>query len=172
MILARRKNSLCDRCYAKPSVYLYTSTQRRRFNVARGCTVSVAEFNFRFSARHLVITARASAAQSSSCLLTQSDGANSKFRELLHSRRLYRNFNKSPAPPTAHICTLLARWFSLWRSSWNETVLCAGDMPRIITPNSLCVTAIISYPEEIFNTVYIQYAAISHRLISVLNSVT
>lgn len=58
---------------------------------------SVAEFNFRFSARHLVITARASAAQSSSCLLTQSDGANSKFRELPHSRRLYRNFNKSPA---------------------------------------------------------------------------
>jgi len=78
--------------------YLYTNTQRRRFNVAHGYTVSVAEFNFRFSARHLVITARASAAQSSSCLLTQSDGANSKFRELLHSRRLYRNFNKSLAP--------------------------------------------------------------------------
>lgn len=149
----------------------YTSTQRRRFNVAHGCTVSIAEFNFRFSARHLVITARASAAQSSSCLLTQSDGANSKFRELLHSRRLYRNFNKSPAPPTAHVCTRYSRGDSRSEDRRGAKRCYVPEICGIITPISLHVTAVISYPEEIFNMIYIQ-CYISHRFISLLSPLT
>lgn len=124
------------------------------------CMVSVAEFNFRFSARHLVITASSLAhvAQSSSCLLTQSDGANSKFHELcaadgfigiLINPSYSRRSPSAPSPTNPYFArntyALLARRFSLSRSSYSKTTPRPEYTRDNYTDLSMYITAVISY---------------------------
>jgi len=113
------------------------------FNVAHSCMVSCRGIQFPlFRASFGYNRARASAAQSSSCLLTQSNGANSKFRELPHGRRLYRNFNKSPSPrvtpPATYIRTICVVILALKIVIERKGRDYVSEICEIITPISLC----------------------------------